>query len=243
MNLCLEETLGRLQPERLKHKVRQGQERWEWISHRLGPEGRKGIERLIEIGSGEGTFLEVARNYVQKAVGIDFNPLFITYCQEKGLEVIKGEWPLTLPEGRFDFAAMFHVAEHLSDPIACLRQVKNVLGEGGYLCMETPDVWRPVGNLQKTFLGPDHVFLLSEGTLEPFLAKAGFEVIAIEPVELGIRALARPREGLPVEWKPQPAARLRRRFRLHQIRWHLIAEWREWLARRWSGGKARAKLD
>ncbi len=238
-----DETLRRLQPKRLSHKIRQGQERWAWIMDRLSREDRDSIDTLLEIGSGEGTLLEAARKSLHEAVGIEYNPLFVTFCQEKGLKVIKGEWPQTAPDSRFALVAMLHVVEHLSDPLFSLRRVKDVLREDGVLCIETPDVWRPVGNLQNTFLGPDHLILLSEGTIKPFLAKAGFEVFAVERVELGLRVLARPRPDASFEITSAHPAKLRRRLIFHQIRWQLIAEWREWLAGRRSALGFSERLD
>jgi hypothetical protein len=74
-----DETLRWLQPKRLSHKIRQGQERWAWIMDRLSREDRDSIDTLLEIGSGEGTLLEAARKSLHEAVGIEYNPLFVTF--------------------------------------------------------------------------------------------------------------------------------------------------------------------
>ena len=52
VNQNLDETLRRLQPERVSHKIRQGQERWAWIMDRLYREGRGSINTLLDVGNG-----------------------------------------------------------------------------------------------------------------------------------------------------------------------------------------------
>jgi hypothetical protein len=52
VNRNLDETLRRLQPERVSHKILQGQERWAWIMDRLSREGQGSIDTLLEIGIG-----------------------------------------------------------------------------------------------------------------------------------------------------------------------------------------------
>jgi SAM-dependent methyltransferase len=93
------------------------------------------------------------------------------------------------------------VLEHLVDPMAVLRAVRDRLVPGGILVVETPDctrVWGITTAAEYRAIHPlDHVNSFDPPTLRRFVERAGFRVVtaptaylAAEPVRLA-RAAAR----------------------------------------------------
>ena len=82
------------------------------------------------------------------------------------------------PDRCFDVVTMWHVIEHLADPLNTLSTVQRVLKPGGLLMLRTPNAasWEA-----RLFRGcwygvdaPRHLHLFSPDTLARCLAQAGF---------------------------------------------------------------------
>lgn len=73
--------------------------------------------KILEIGCGEGYFLELASLKGYHAIGIDFNSSAIKVAKNKGLEAYTYDIKQLNADShqRFDSVAFFHVVEHLDD--------------------------------------------------------------------------------------------------------------------------------
>ncbi|MGG6265136.1 class I SAM-dependent methyltransferase [Leptolyngbya sp. AN03gr2] len=71
---------------------------------------------LLEIGCGEGYFLELAMQAGHQTLGLDFNPKAIKIAQAKGLNAQCWDLKkLGAQQQTFDRVAFFHVLEHIDD--------------------------------------------------------------------------------------------------------------------------------
>jgi len=148
------------------------EERLRAIEARLGRKGR-----LLDVGCALGDFVEVARESGWDAEGVEISAFAAAEARAKGLRVYTGILEdLGLPSGSYDVITLYDVIEHLTDPIATLREVLRLLAPGGVLHMVTPNV----GGTQARLLGPrwyhykpgEHLFYFSPKTIRETIERA-----------------------------------------------------------------------
>lgn len=96
---------------------------------------------LLEIGCGDGAFLERIKSKNVDAVGLEFNDLAIQKCSNKGLRVEKksiDEYAIH-NESKFDNVVFFQVLEHIKDVQSFLQASIKVLKKNGKLIIAVPD--------------------------------------------------------------------------------------------------------
>lgn len=140
----------------------------------------RGGERLLEVGCGAGHFLAEARRLRYEPTGIEQSrealekggvadgiPVKVGFVEDVELE------PAT-----FDAVCMWHVIEHLPDPLPVLVSLRKALKPGGMLLCEVPNFPCPrsrADGLTWTGLQPKHhVGHHSPKSLRLLLERAGF---------------------------------------------------------------------
>ncbi|MDE3111882.1 MAG: methyltransferase domain-containing protein [Chloroflexota bacterium] len=138
--------------------------------------GRKG--RLLDVGCALGDFLALARGEGWQVEGAEISMFAANEARKKGLRVFCGALEdLRAPSGRYDAITLYDVIEHLSDPIATLKEIRRLLVPGGVVHIVTPNV----GGLQARLLGAswyhykpgEHLFYFSPTTLRRATRDAG----------------------------------------------------------------------
>jgi SAM-dependent methyltransferase len=156
----------------------------EWVARHC-PRGR-----LLEVGCGEGFFLEAARSRGYEVFGLEPHPDRARRVRERlGIQVQQGYLEDNLlPEKSFDVVYHSDMLAHFPDPIRCLRLMSSALQDGGVLCFEVgilggvSTLWyRLIGEIG---LGP-HLWLYSEQALKLLFAQAGFRVLHVQRFGLG----------------------------------------------------------
>lgn len=101
-----------------------------------------GRRRVLDVGASSGEFLHVLRAAGIGAAGIEPNEAYSRWAREHlGLDVANTDWHRAdFPGGRFDAVTLFHVLEHLTDPVGALRKLAGWLAPGGTLVVEVPNV-------------------------------------------------------------------------------------------------------
>jgi SAM-dependent methyltransferase len=137
--------------------------------------------RLLDLGFGRGYLLKLAHAYGFETYGLDSSiDLTGQVAPELGRRVCRGSLGLDrIPWGAFDVVVMSHVAEHLADPGAVLREVRQRLNPGGVLCIAVPDT----DSLQLRIFGKNwdvmsplvHFQYFNEASLSRLVGACGFE--------------------------------------------------------------------
>ena len=106
--------------------------------------GRAG--RVLDVGCGTGFLLERLAERGWSGVGVDLSPESVEHARRR-LEEIGAADRLTAvvgsayepPAGPFDLIALTDVLEHLEDPRACLRALREQMAPDGLLVISTPN--------------------------------------------------------------------------------------------------------
>jgi SAM-dependent methyltransferase len=145
-------------------------------------EPHRGNGRLLDVGTSIGLFLDLARSRGWDGVGTEFGERALAYARDE-LELEVTDKPLAdtgFEPGSFDVVTLLSVLEHINDPRAMLREVRELLKPGGALFLIVPNVdslaCRVLHEKAATFDGRNHLIYLSPRTLPRLLAGAGFEV-------------------------------------------------------------------
>jgi len=140
--------------------------------------------RLLDVGCGSGAFLHLCRRYGFAVRGLDASARAARGAAEMyGIEVVVGAVdaaPPDLPAGSCDVITMFHVLEHLHDPVAALTTVSRWLAPDGDLILQVPNT----DSLQARGFGgrwygldpPRHLVNFNRTSLDAALRRAGFRV-------------------------------------------------------------------
>lgn len=141
-----------------------------------GLEGKK----IIEVGCGQGEFLEELTKFPVQVYGIEHKDDLVEKARQKGLCVVKDftETPdQILKNGPFDAFLSFNFLEHQPDPNTMLRCIYNNLTPDGCGLITVPCWDYLVENEAYYELLRDHIANYSEDTLEFLLRKNGFTVL------------------------------------------------------------------
>ncbi|HWP84067.1 MAG TPA: class I SAM-dependent methyltransferase [Terriglobia bacterium] len=147
---------------------------WKW--KRLRPLLAPG-DRMLDIGCGRGTLVELARAGGVEAYGLE-RPF---PGAPPTPHVLYRDLPdCEFPDGHFQLVVLWHVLEHLENPRAILQEIHRILRAGGWLSLAVPHF----GGAQARASGrhwfhldlPRHFWHFEEPALETMLQKAGFEI-------------------------------------------------------------------
>lgn len=123
---------------------------------------------LLDIGSGGGQFLQVAKKAGLAVYGIEPSlRLFRRLKKTFGSDVENSDWETFRLKSRaaYDVITVSHVIEHVSSPIKFLEELSLLLNHRGLLYIETPNFDSHLRALEKsayTFLSPpQHLWVLS----------------------------------------------------------------------------------
>lgn len=144
----------------------------------------KQCERVLDLGSGRGEFLELLKQNDIPAIGIDLYEPFVEFCRMRGLEA-KCDNAITYIKKQkaasCDGIFAGQLIEHLPtvDLIELCMNAYRILSKDGILIMETPNPTCVSTYLNSFYLDPSHIKPVHPKTVEYFLRKAGFQNIEI----------------------------------------------------------------
>jgi len=148
--------------------------------------------KILEIGSGYGWFVEKMRDNGYSIDGTEINQDRIYFCQKRsGIRLINHNFLLEeTPEPMlkaYDVICLFHVLEHIRNPIAFLNNIKECLKPAGTLLIEVPnfnDYNKKLSVAYNDFTYMyEHLSYFTPESLMFLLNKAGFKKIIIMGVQ------------------------------------------------------------
>jgi len=141
-------------------------------------------KRLFEIGCAYGFFLDMVRDDVAAAAGIDISQDAVTYATETlGVRAVAGDYLTHVFGERPNVIAMWDTVEHLPRPDLFIAKAARDLPVGGHLVLTTGDIgsmnarWR--GRRWRMIHPPSHLHYFSAATMSRLLDRNGFDVVHI----------------------------------------------------------------
>ena len=115
-------------------------------------------------------------------MGIELSEVAARYARDRmGLQVVAGELSSQFSQSvkPFDVVVLFHVIEHVPDPIGFLELCRRITRPNGRLILKTPNVASLVARLTGAgwhwLCPPAHLWLYSPPTLERLLKRVGYQ--------------------------------------------------------------------
>jgi SAM-dependent methyltransferase len=136
-------------------------------------------ERLWEIGSAYGFFLETAKKTFRVA-GCDISGHAVQYAREKlHLNVREGNYlDLPAPKKPYDIVCLWDTVEHLREPHLYIEKAYKELRPGGTLALSTGDIgslnarWKK--DKWRLIHPPSHLHYFSSQSMDTLLRRLGF---------------------------------------------------------------------
>ena len=135
---------------------------------------------VAEIGAAAGSFLDGVRGLAAATVAVEPAVAYHESLRRRGHVTFSDASDASEWNGKVDVAVCFSVIEHVSDPVAFLRQIKNLLAPGGKLLLSTPnarDILLDVGceAYRRFFYRSVHAYYFDAVSLRRAAAEAGFQ--------------------------------------------------------------------
>jgi 2-polyprenyl-3-methyl-5-hydroxy-6-metoxy-1,4-benzoquinol methylase len=135
---------------------------------------------MLDIGCGEGHLLKIATEDGWQITGTEIS-VKATETANQLLEnkVLAGDiLDLNLPDNSFDLITIYHVIEHLIEPIPTLEKIKQLLKPNGIAFIETPNIGslgaRIKGKKWSHIIPPEHISYFDRHSLKQALKTAEF---------------------------------------------------------------------
>ncbi len=123
---------------------------------------------ILDFGCGNGGFLLKSRIEAKNACGVEIERRLKKYFNENRLNVYDD---ISLLNMKFDYIFLFHVLEHIPDPVSIISRLKKYLKPGGRIIVEVPNADDALLTLYKsmpfsnfTYWSP-HLYLFNQNTL------------------------------------------------------------------------------
>jgi SAM-dependent methyltransferase len=146
--------------------------------------------RIVDVGCGRGILPELMRQRGWEAHGVEFSETAARHAREVlGLPVFVGDFVQSpYADSSFDVVVLWHVLEHLSDPVAALRKSRQILKPGGLLVIAVPNF----DSLQARMSGrhwfhldvPRHYYHFGLRVLRRLLESNGFAIVNVSHMSL-----------------------------------------------------------
>ncbi len=150
--------------------------------------------RVLEIGCSYGFLLQALKEATGCHVeGVEPSAVSGAFAREEfGIPLLSGtvEEYLAMPKpAPFDLIIVYHVLEHLADPVSVLKALRDRLAKNGRLYVCVPDVTY-LQEPPESFFQVPHLMSFSPWTLRRVLANAGMKIVVFQ------RALRAPKNGM-----------------------------------------------
>ena len=169
------------------------------IEQFLREQGLERVERLLDIGCGDGNHLSYLAAYADKVYGSDYN--IVRLARAKPNNHMRGsaagyvlfladilDYPVC--DNFFDIVFFNHALEHISQDVKALQTVYRILKPGGLLVLGTPNEgvwwWQLAYRLQPASLkNSDHVQFYTAEILSKRVRESGFQVREVKHMGWG----------------------------------------------------------
>jgi 2-polyprenyl-3-methyl-5-hydroxy-6-metoxy-1,4-benzoquinol methylase len=146
--------------------------------------------KLLDVGTGDGLFLKMAKKANFNIWGTEISPAAVRAAKkfyDLNIQLTEIE-NADFKENFFDVITIWHVIEHVKNPVEVLKKANSLSKRGAVVFVATPNlekhvsriIYRLTTNKPYPFYSPkgeQHLFHFTPSTLEMIIKKAGFNII------------------------------------------------------------------
>ena len=140
-----------------------------------------GGARVLDIGTAGGAFLDAAKRFGYKAVGLEPSAYLVKQGKERGLDMEQGTIDNhTLEKASFDMVCLWDVLEHVTDPKEALSKIKDLLKPDGILLINYPDIGTRMAKMAGRrfwWILSSHLQHFTRDSMRQIYDRTGFETI------------------------------------------------------------------
>ena len=134
---------------------------------------------ILDVGCGKGSFLKITKNYAKSVTGVKIQKEASEKLRIYDIKVLNSVDESTQ---LFDSVFLFHVLEHISNPIDFLERCYKKVKVGGYLIIEVPNPENLLLNVnvfRQFSMWSEHIILLSYKSILKLLKLMSFNNIKL----------------------------------------------------------------
>ena len=144
---------------------------------------KRQLKNVLDVGGGEGGFLDLARKRGLETVGVELNRAAAERAAAKGHHIISKlleQVGVDEVGGGVDLLTMFQVVEHVPDPVQFTRDAARLVSSGGFIVISVPNEYRGLGLLpyDPANWPPHHVSRWRKKDLHQLAHRVGWRVVA-----------------------------------------------------------------
>ncbi len=145
---------------------------------------RFGKKTLLDIGCGNGIFMDEAANSGWSVTGIETSLDLFSYLKKTyTYKFIQGDILTTHIKQKFDLVTLNQVIEHFSEPKLLIKRCYELLNNRGLIYIATPNISSIVAKIRKNdfdyVIPPEHLSYFNDKSLIRILTNEGFQVIKV----------------------------------------------------------------
>jgi len=150
------------------------QEQFNWIKERIHVDGTN----FMDIGCGTGNFIASLPKNINK-IGIDIDQQSIDTAKKNNpnVEFICSSFETIEYKEQVDIITMFHVLEHVQDPLNTLKRLHELATKETRFIVEVPIIENGLTNDINGFFSAQHLTHFSRNSFKNILILSGWEVI------------------------------------------------------------------
>ncbi|MBN2862067.1 MAG: class I SAM-dependent methyltransferase, partial [Bacteroidales bacterium] len=146
---------------------------------------------LLDIGSGSGHFAAFMKKKGWAVKGIEINDRVREVSVSRfGLEIHTPDQMKVMSSGGFDCITLWHVLEHLQEPLRYAEEIRRLLRPGGVCIVALPNCdsydARYYGEFWAAWDVPRHLWHFNPHTFRNFAAKSGFKLHKIRSLPFDV---------------------------------------------------------
>jgi SAM-dependent methyltransferase len=145
------------------------------------PKRRNSPGRLLDIGCGNGKYLDFMRSRGWDVAGVDTGPGCAFPRDVLKIPVYNGHlWDHKFPDDSFDVITLWFVIEHVWDPVRLMEECRRILKPGGQIIISTLNSASFEAKWFKRYwwhlLAPEHLSQFDPHSLGVLISRTGFEI-------------------------------------------------------------------
>lgn len=190
--------------------------RFEFLRRVIPADFFSGRPKMLDIGAGGGEVVYLANKIGLDARGIEPNQGYSEFARDNYGITVETKHLDQLADEKFDLITLFHVLEHMPNPVKVMQRLAELLNPNGFLMIEVPNIEQADASPANIFFKA-HLYYLSASTLKA-IASPYFDPVFVEDSG-NLRMLLRKRAQTKAMQLPSAAEVAKTKTRLTQKGW------------------------